>query len=109
MSWTLTTLTLIEWGSILTAAWLGYRAYNLEHTQAKTAWACALASFAVVALILIPAVYAVWTIIGEYPMFTCPNCTTMTGVTIWTTIITTLVLAVSPFALTFYGLSLKRN
>ncbi|RMV20264.1 hypothetical protein ALP15_01892 [Pseudomonas savastanoi] len=103
------TLTIIEWASMLTAAWLGYRAYNLEHTRAKTARACALASFAVIALILIPAVYAVWTIIGEYPMFTCPNCTSMTGVTIWTTIIITLVLAISPFALALYVLSLKRN
>lgn len=109
MSLSLATLTSIEWGSIITAAWLGCRAFTLDHTQYQKARFFGLAAFAIVALGLIPAVYAVWTIIGDYPMFTCPNCTSMTGLTIWTTIIITLILAMSPFVLTFYIMSLERN
>ena len=67
-------LAALQCGAFISAALLMRRAagFGVEHD--KQARRYCWAAIACVAGVMLPAVAAVWSVIGDYPMGACPNC-----------------------------------
>ncbi|WPP02414.1 hypothetical protein SFA35_25825 (plasmid) [Pseudomonas sp. HR96] len=108
MQTSLAVFAIVDWVSVAAAVWLGYRCSRLPLAQAKQISVFIAQAGALVFLVLIPALYAAWTVIGGYPVGACPNCSPLTVFSIWTTIIFTVALVMAPILLVVYFLSLRK-
>lgn len=84
-------LAAFQCGAFVAAAWLMRRAAGFDVEHDKQARRCSWAAMACVVGVLLPAVCAVWSVIGDYPLGTCPNCSlldkTAIGITLFFTVV----------------------
>lgn len=99
MTFSLAMLTAIQWGSLAISVWLGYQSYIIDHTQTRKSRLFLFAMIAILILVLIPAVYGSWRVMGEFPMGTFPDCSTLAIVAIWTALPFTVALGMAPIVL----------
>lgn len=108
MTFSLAMLTAIQWGSLAISVWLGYQSYAIKHTQKRKSRLFVFATIAIVIMVLIPAVYGSWKVMGEFPMGTFPNCSPLTIVAIWTALLFTVALGMTPIVLVLCLFNLRK-
>lgn len=91
----------IAWGALIASAWLAYKAYRVSgcHTQINKMRLFALVAATIVVTVLAPTVWAIWTIIGDFPVGTCPNCSLLDKAAILAALVPTVLLIMSPAGL----------
>ena len=82
----------LQCGAFIAAVWLMRRAAGLDVEHKKQAQRYSWAAMACVVGVLLPAVCAVWSVIGDYPMGACPNCSLLDK----TAIVITLLFTAGP-------------
>ncbi|PRW84456.1 hypothetical protein [Pseudomonas fluorescens] len=81
----------LQCGAFIATAWLMRRAASFDVEHDKQARRYSWAAIACVAGVLLPAVAAVWSVIGDYPMGACPNCSLVDKTAIVITLFFTVV------------------
>ena len=109
MHLSLALLTVVEWGSLLVAAGLAFRAALMDADQVRRSRRFICIAILLIAVVLIPAVCSAWSVFGGFPLSRCPECSPTTIIAIWSTMLFTVALVMAPLIFVTYLLSLSRG